>query len=178
MAPVGTTDPVCFRPEYVADGVCDDETNTEICKYDGKDCCMEDKSVKTCQDCTCYLKVDKSELKTTMTVYDVHMYLSVDIDSKTFSIVMRVSHVFDEDICSKLCLDAQTRPGYQDIDAWVYEHNHVDKLCTCMTFEHCYNQTYFQPLESNDITKADDNSTLRYYVMTKDLDNIDCGREY
>ncbi len=37
------------------DGVCDDITNTVECHFDLGDCCLEDKDLKYCLDCSCKL---------------------------------------------------------------------------------------------------------------------------
>ena len=44
----------CPKPFWVADGYCDDETNTIGCGYDGGDCCMESVSTEYCIECQCY----------------------------------------------------------------------------------------------------------------------------
>ena len=49
----------CSSPEMVANGFCNDETNTASCLYDGGDCCV---NVNTdyCSDCSCVGGVIKS----------------------------------------------------------------------------------------------------------------------
>ena len=49
----GTTS-LCHNDRFVADGYCDDSTNTELCNYDGGDCCYKKSNYQYCNDCTCY----------------------------------------------------------------------------------------------------------------------------
>ena len=51
--PHGTTS-LCHNDRFVADGYCDDSTNTELCNYDGGDCCYKKSNYQYCNDCTCY----------------------------------------------------------------------------------------------------------------------------
>ena len=51
----------CVYPLWVADGFCDDVTNTEECGFDGGDCCLEEintvsnnASLATCEECICH----------------------------------------------------------------------------------------------------------------------------
>ena len=43
----------CEKPDWVGDGYCDDETNTEVCDYDGGDCCVTDPNTEYCSQCLC-----------------------------------------------------------------------------------------------------------------------------
>ena len=43
----------CLETNHVADGHCDDIANTEICSYDGGDCCGCNVSTQYCSDCQC-----------------------------------------------------------------------------------------------------------------------------
>ena len=45
----------CPHPHWIADGVCDDKTNTEECDYDGGDCCGYNVNTNFCSDCRCYV---------------------------------------------------------------------------------------------------------------------------
>ena len=40
----------------VGDGVCNDETNTAVCNYDGGDCCLNVINTDHCSECTCYFE--------------------------------------------------------------------------------------------------------------------------
>ena len=48
--------PGCNDTALVGNGFCNDETNTEICNYDGGDCCLNVVNKTQCSDCTCYLE--------------------------------------------------------------------------------------------------------------------------
>ena len=39
--------------EQMSNGICNDETNTEECKWDGGDCCGNDVDMTDCTDCEC-----------------------------------------------------------------------------------------------------------------------------
>ncbi len=39
----------------LGDGLCNDETNIEVCRYDGGDCCLEEKPNIVCTECQCKL---------------------------------------------------------------------------------------------------------------------------
>ena len=41
----------------IGDSVCDDIANTEVCSFDGGDCCYKDSDFGTCSNCTCYVQV-------------------------------------------------------------------------------------------------------------------------
>ena len=40
----------------VGDGFCDDETNIDVCNYDGGDCCLLNKNIDHCKECNCFLQ--------------------------------------------------------------------------------------------------------------------------
>ena len=40
----------------VGDGFCNDETNSDICNYDGGDCCLNMNNTNNCSDCTCHFE--------------------------------------------------------------------------------------------------------------------------
>ena len=43
----------CANPSWIGDGYCDDETNNEICVWDGGDCCGDNVNTNYCNDCNC-----------------------------------------------------------------------------------------------------------------------------
>ena len=42
-----------FTPSMIGDGFCNDETNNEICNYDGGDCCGSCVLKNQCTQCAC-----------------------------------------------------------------------------------------------------------------------------
>ena len=44
---------VCTHNDWIGDGYCDDATNTEICNFDGGDCCSENIVITFCKVCEC-----------------------------------------------------------------------------------------------------------------------------
>lgn len=47
------TESQCEKPQWIGDGFCDDETNTEMCEYDGGDCCDGNSDMSYCIQCQC-----------------------------------------------------------------------------------------------------------------------------
>ena len=43
----------CQYYSLIGDGLCDDETNTEQCDYDGGDCCVDEVLTSYCTLCEC-----------------------------------------------------------------------------------------------------------------------------
>ena len=46
----------CDNIPLVGDGVCNDESNTPVCNYDGGDCCLKVINIDQCSECICYLE--------------------------------------------------------------------------------------------------------------------------
>ena len=44
----------CPDPDWTGDGICDDETNIEVCNFDGGDCCNPKASFDFCEKCECH----------------------------------------------------------------------------------------------------------------------------
>ena len=44
----------CDNITLVGDGLCNDETNTRVCNYDGGDCCLDLINTDHCSECNCY----------------------------------------------------------------------------------------------------------------------------
>ena len=44
----------CLETDHVADGHCDDIANTEICNWDGGDCCGPNRVIDYCAECQCH----------------------------------------------------------------------------------------------------------------------------
>ena len=47
------TTSACDNPSWIGDGMCDDETNKEICDWDGGDCCGSNTNTQYCSSCEC-----------------------------------------------------------------------------------------------------------------------------
>ena len=43
----------CANPDWVGDGICDDENNKQDCNYDGGDCCGSSVNTDYCYECQC-----------------------------------------------------------------------------------------------------------------------------
>ena len=44
----------CELFEFIGDGFCDDETNDELCEFDGGDCCDINHDLTLCSECFCH----------------------------------------------------------------------------------------------------------------------------
>ena len=44
----------CDNIPLVGDGVCNDESNTPVCNYDGGDCCLNVINIDHCSECICF----------------------------------------------------------------------------------------------------------------------------
>ena len=44
----------CLETNHTADGYCDDIANTEICNWDGGDCCGPNRVIDYCSECQCH----------------------------------------------------------------------------------------------------------------------------
>ena len=51
-----TTTHSCIFTENNGDGICDDKLNTNLCNFDGGDCCLDEYTIVTlfCIECICY----------------------------------------------------------------------------------------------------------------------------
>ena len=109
------------------DGVCDETTNTELCLYDGGDCCLdrEKKDTTLCQRCTCKVAFDERDLKDTLNTTDVMMFENPeDFESLILRTEKTVHDVLEIDVCSAMCLE------YGDtVNGWRY--NEFTGTCTC-----------------------------------------------
>ena len=48
------TIPACDDVSLVGNGICNDETNTAACNYDGGDCCGHNRNTDYCSQCNCF----------------------------------------------------------------------------------------------------------------------------
>ena len=53
---------ICAETKLVGDGICDDNTNTPECAFDGGDCCRKDTVKDLCTDCKCHLDQTLEEI--------------------------------------------------------------------------------------------------------------------
>ena len=48
----------------IGDSICDDVANTEVCSFDGGDCCHKNSDFGACSNCTCYVNIIEIEVET------------------------------------------------------------------------------------------------------------------
>ena len=51
----------CTIPQWIGDGYCDDDINTEICNFDGGDCCGSCVDTEFCIECACLGNITSNE---------------------------------------------------------------------------------------------------------------------
>ena len=57
----------CLETNHVADGHCDDIANTEICNWDGGDCCGPNPDIDYCVECQCHETTSTTSTTTSTT---------------------------------------------------------------------------------------------------------------
>ena len=84
----------CFMPQYVADGFCDDETNNQLCNFDGGDCCGLHVIFDFCNECIC---------KDTSTVTVTEMIITIEQTSSCPMSNYVADGFCDDDTNNQLC---------------------------------------------------------------------------
>ena len=72
----------CLFPHYNGDGFCDDDTNNEICGFDGGDCCLDDPNLLYCFLCICNetgTSGANSSIETTLPTVTTQEYITTSI---------------------------------------------------------------------------------------------------
>ncbi len=154
----------------ISDGVCDEETNTEACRYDGGDCCLENKNTELCQTCTCIVVYNSQEVTQLLKANKVKLYIGQKLNK--FSGLKTVRDVDSEDGCGNLCLDFSLEN--ERMDSWKYEME-ANRTCTCLTFQDCYDEcdeNEIQSLHNNKILPANGKKVV-FVMMTRILP---CGK--
>ena len=131
----GRQDGPCSANSFmIGDRVCDEITNTKRCLYDGKDCCLEDKSTPYCKVCTC--KLDTSQLSRQLTTtgsnvvnFRLDKLLTARIKTGPFTTLTLVKDVQSSEVCSILCND-EDLTKVEDVNAWMF--NASDSRCSCL----------------------------------------------
>ena len=111
----------------IRDGVCDEESNIEVCLYDGGDCCLEKKSKRFCKVCTCLMAVNVEELKQKVTANEVKVFKNYsEFENLLTAVVKIVTEVNSSEVCALLCLDEKLD---QISNSWLYKD--ADNQCWC-----------------------------------------------
>ena len=147
----------------IKDGVCDDVTNVARCLFDGGDCCKKNKDTHLCLDCTCILSVDETLEKLKQNQVKV---FTDDRRFNKFVSQKTVDKVQSEEVCAEVCLDEDLA----NVDSWSY--NAKDKICTCTTFEDCYQNCQVKRI--HDHRQENSTSLLTFYL--KLAKSIHCGK--
>ncbi len=108
------------------DSICDETTNTELCRYDGGDCCLEIKDTSLCRNCSCILDVNPDQLKQDfddLLIKPVRKHTQL---SDISHCIVTVQDVVSESVCAVLCLDHDME---NSINTWRYHNN--SKVCKC-----------------------------------------------
>ncbi len=120
----------------IGDGICEDDINTEICAYDGGDCCLEEKITDLCHDCICTFTVDENRLMLRFADDTVKTFKS----KAWFDLVFRkavktFAKVSSVNVCSQLCF--VTASG-ESTNSWIYTIEVADCTCTLLDTIPCY----------------------------------------
>ncbi len=119
------------------DGVCDELTNTELCFYDGGDCCLdrEKKDNTLCKTCTCKVSVDDAKLRDTFKTTQV---MKIEKPEDFQRLILRtektVNDVLKLEVCSAMCTEFT-----DTVNGWRY--NGMTSTCTCswLRSTECFN---------------------------------------
>ncbi len=112
------------------DSVCDEIANTELCLFDGGDCCLEAKVRKHCKNCSCILTAKPEKVQEKLLKMDVKAVTS-DPGDVILSWTVTVEEVISGPVCAVLCLDHKQ---IDQINAWHY--NNKSQLCRCGWTKH------------------------------------------
>ena len=108
------------------DSICDEATNTELCRYVGGDCCLEIKDTSMCRNCSCMLSVnpdrlkqqfEELQIKPVRRSYDYHQYISD---------IVTVQEVVSDAVCAILCLEHEQEDS---LNVWRYDNHTL--VCSC-----------------------------------------------
>ncbi len=156
----------------IADGVCDEATNTEQCSFDGGDCCLPHKSTPLCNDCTCRMIIDQDSLQDELDQFDVQMFDSV---SDFNEVVIDNSLVEVEDVesllvCARLCLD--TIKSGNIVNGWMFDS--AIQLCACSYLDPtlCLAEKSLNPLTTDKEIHSDISLGFVMLSMTLQCGNV------
>ena len=100
------------------DSVCDEATNTEICLFDGGDCCLELKDTTLCNNCSCNLLVDPKELIEQFSELDIKPLRDPKVvDTAIEQWTIQVEDVVSGPVCAVLCLGNEIQ---NHVNTWQY----------------------------------------------------------
>ncbi len=148
----------------IDDGVCDEITNNARCLFDGGDCCLEKKITRLCQDCTCILEADPTELNRKLKQNRVKIFNRCDsdtndINSELFVTVLTVEEVASKWVCYTICL--ALKPEVNSL-TFLESTNNV-----CSAFTGCYYKEELMTIQDNrDLSKNGTDIVLPYVMLS------------
>ena len=152
------------------DLVCDETTNTEICLYDGGDCCLEIKDTKLCHNCSCILLIDSEILLEQFADSETKPFKDPDmVELAIEKWIVMVLDVVSRQVCAKLCLDHDKQ---DQINAWHYLESL--QICKCGWIESTPCAEHLVTLDWN-LTEISDLTHNVYLQMEK---TIPCGNTF
>ena len=118
----------------IEDGVCDEITNNARCLFDGRDCCRQDKITRLCQNCTCILKYNQTDLNMRLKENRVQIYIGPEEsgDNNLFDIFHTVEEVASKWICYTICLELKPLAN-----SWTFNKTN-NNTCICSALNGCY----------------------------------------
>ncbi len=159
------------------DSVCDEATNTELCRYDGGDCCLEIKDTTMCRNCSCILAVDADRLKdqfNDLLIKPVRKSIANDIQQVNNAIkdwIVSVDEVVSGHVCAVLCLDHDQE---NSINAWRYNNNAQVCKCGWVSSMLCPEETLVKP----DWKLRDLGNLLKYNIYMELRKTVFCGKSF
>ncbi len=161
----------------MADGVCDEDLNNELCSYDGGDCCLEFKSTLTCtNDCSCKMSVNHDLLVKDLERGEV--MLSADTmawgnwSENVVATKKMIKDVSSAEVCSLLCMKTSLA-GL--INAWIF--NFLDCSCVWIDMSFLCSLKEAGKLVSFEQFQREADSELQAHLFLKLTASPDCGKE-
>ncbi len=124
----------------IRDGICDELTNTEVCEYDGGDCCLDKnrKDTSMCETCTCLQSVSIDDLESKFKSTEVMMFQhSGNFDNLVLHWEKVVVDVRSDLICFTLCLDAEAQ---EFVNGWKFDSDSNTCSCAWLKSTECANE--------------------------------------
>ncbi len=152
----------------IRDGVCDELTNTEMCLYDGGDCCLDvdKKDTTLCLSCICQLTIDNKLITNAYENLGLKKSRQTDLFAEALLSISHVTtNVITKEVCTMVCLD----PELDDkVNGWIY--NFDSKKCTCVWLKSTTCRKEDIVISHDFVGLANDIDTEAYVQLAKFLD--------
>ncbi len=154
------------------DAICDEATNTEICLFDGGECCREGKVRDQCKDCSCRALIDLEKLQGQFEELNIKPLSLTEnpFDSGVALKRVTIEDVVSHETCAVVCLEHELK---MQINAWQYNEDVKECQCLWMKSKSCPETKAVT--DWNPMTKALEKMSLHqsYIQLEK---NMQCGK--